>query len=1223
MGQIKWTNEQEQAIKETKRNLLVAAAAGSGKTAVLVERMIQKIVKEKIDIDSLLVVTFTNAAASEMREKILNAIYQKLEEEPENMHLQRQLNLLSKARICTIHAFCLDVIRNHFYECDLPANFRIANSSEIELLKQEVLEQLFEEKYLNQDNNFLKLLQIYTSYKADEPLKEMVLTIYRLIQSCPFPFEWLEEKIEQFHFEDKQIDFAHTVWGKILIKEYEKHIIEAKLGLKKVNEMLDTNPELTKFSEAIRKDREGLEGLKNNLDCWDKTYKLASSFSFTKWPVDRKITSSIKEEAKQIRDSIQKKFKAEKEKILVSSSEEALQDMEEMYLVIQPLYELIFQFDTQFAKAKKERNILDFNDIEHFALRILIKKEQQGKIGPSSVAKEYQKKFKEIAIDEYQDSNLVQELILTTISRGNNLFMVGDVKQSIYRFRQAKPELFLEKYRTYQKKEQAKEEEPIKIQLFKNFRSRQTILEITNRIFQEIMSLELGQINYTKEEYLNLGANYPNPEEKFCFGGKAQLHIIDLKQEEENQEEKEEPEEQLERIEDTLLEARFVANKIKQLINSHYFVYDSKKGYRPLQYRDMVILLRATSTCAPIYEKELVEQQIPVYSDSSSNYLDSVEIQTMMAVLKILDNPMQEIPFVTVLRSMIGGFTDEELLEIRLVDTYSNFYECFLKAKLQVSPTLQQKIESFLEKLEKWRKKQEYLPLDELIWQIYQDTGYDHYVELMPNGAMRKANLRMLFERAKQYESTNLKGLFQFIRFIDQLKLSSGDLGAAKIIGETEDVVRIMSIHKSKGLEFPVVFLCGTGKKFNLQDLSQVILFDQELGLGPKYINHEKKIQYDTLAKEAVKRKLRTETISEEMRILYVALTRAKEKLIITGMAKDLQKDLADKEEKLKQYFVKDNKLDNMLVEKGRSYLDWLELVYLQEKETISDWLELHTYTKKELFDSSKEKQEVTQEETIHQIYQQLEKHQMNDKQKQKIQKTLEWQYPNSLSTQIPGKISVTEIKEQEKKQQMKKQEQNDAKEEQNDEKEETKLEKQIPNFMQEKQITNAQKGTILHLCMQRLDPKKDYTIELLKEDIEKMIANQFITQQEANTIKVEKIYDYLKSDLWKRIKEAKKVEKEKPFYLLIKASRLYGPEAKEDILVQGIIDLYFIDKDDKLVIVDYKTDYLQDRKEEELKQKYVAQLEIYQEALEEDMRRKVDEIYLYSTFLGKEVRIK
>lgn len=1217
MGEIKWTKEQTEAIEETGKNLLVAAAAGSGKTAVLVERIIQKIVKEKIDIDSLLVVTFTNAAASEMREKILKAIYQKLEEEPENMHLQRQLNLLSKARICTIHAFCLDVIRNHFYECDLPANFRIADSSEIELLKQEVLEELFEEKYLNQDSNFLKLLQIYTSYKADEPLKEIVLTIYRLIQSCPFPYEWLEEKIEQFHFADKQIDFAHTIWGKILLKEYQKNIIEAKLGLKKVKELLDTNPELTKFSETMRKDIEGLELLESNLDCWDKAYQLASSFSFTKWPIDRKITSSIKEEAKQRRDSIQKKFKTEKEKILFSSSEETLQDMEEMYQMIKPLYELILQFDSQFTKAKKERNILDFNDIEHFALRILTNKEGKGNIVASPVAKEYQKKFKEIAIDEYQDSNLVQELILTTISRGNNLFMVGDVKQSIYRFRQAKPELFLEKYRIYQKKEQAKEGEPIKIQLFKNFRSRQTVLEITNRIFQEIMSPELGQINYTKEEYLNLGANYPKPEKEICFGGKAQLHIIDLKQkEEENQEEKEELLEQQERIEDTLLEARFVANKIKQLMDSHYFVYDSKKGYRPLQYRDIVILLRATSTSAPIYEKELLQQEIPVYSDSSSNYLDSVEIQTMMAVFKILDNPMQEIPFVTVLRSMIGGFTDEELLEIRLIDTYCNFYECFLKAKLQVSTKLQQKIESFLEKIENWRKQQEYLPLDELIWQIYHDTGYDHYVELMPNGMMRKANLRMLFERAKQYESTNLKGLFQFIRFIDQLKLSSGDLGAAKIIGETEDVVRIMSIHKSKGLEFPVVFLCGTGKKFNLQDLNQVILFDQELGLGPKYINHEKKIQYDTLAKEAVKRKLRTDTISEEMRILYVALTRAKEKLIITGMAKDLQKDLTDKQEKLKQYFIKNNKLNDMLVEKARSYLDWLELVYLQEKETISDWLELHTYTKKELLDSWKEKQEVTQEENVYQLYQQLEKHQINKEKKEQIQRTLKWQYPNALSTQIPGKISVTQIKEQEKKQKMQKNEQKDSKEER-------KLEKQIPNFMQEKQITNAQKGTILHLCMQRLDPRKDYTIELLKEDIDKMIANQFITQQEADTIKVEKIYAYLRSDLWKRIKEAKKVEKEKPFYLLIKASGLYGPEAKEDILVQGIIDLYFIDKEDKLVLVDYKTDYVQDGKEEELKQKYETQLEIYQEALEEDTKRKVDEIYLYSTFLGKEVRIK
>ena len=498
-----------------------------------------------------------------------------------------------------------------------------------------------------------------------------------------------------------------------------------------------------------------------------------------------------------------------------------------MYGILLKLQDLIFTFETEFAKRKREKNIVDFSDVEHFALDILLNAEE--------VVKKYQNKFEEIAIDEYQDSNLVQEYILTAISRNNNIFMVGDVKQSIYKFRQAMPELFLDKYETYAKKEARKPEEDLKIQLFKNFRSKQNILQFTNLIFADIMSKTLGDIHYNEEEFLNLGANYSAIHQN----EKIEIHVIDSVTVEENEEieegektEQTEENQEEENIADVELEAKFVAHQIQKLIQDNFQVWDKKQEkYRNIQYKDIVILLRSTSNVAPIYEQEILNLQMPVFSDSSQEYLDSIEIQTMVSLLKIIDNPMQDIPLVTVMRSNIGKFTDDELIQIRLADKQDNFYTCLQKAKLSVENELKSKIETFLQSLQQWRKEQEYLALDELIGKIYSDTGYYNYTGLMPNGLLRQANLRMLFERAKQYETASFKGLYNFIHFIEKLTLSSGDMGAAKIIGENDNVIRIMSIHKSKGLEFPVVFLASTGKQFNLMDLNQTILLHQELGI--------------------------------------------------------------------------------------------------------------------------------------------------------------------------------------------------------------------------------------------------------------------------------------------------------------------------------------------------------------------------------------------------------
>lgn len=1210
MAEVKWTNEQLQAIQEKDSNILVAAAAGSGKTAVLVERIIHKIIDEQMDIDKILVVTFTNAAASEMRERILEAIYKKLEENPENVHLQRQIILLNKASICTIHSFCLDVIHNHFYEIDLPSNFKIADTAEIDLLKQEVLDDLFEQKYTENDKDFIELLENYTNYRGDEALQELVLKIYKFIQSSPFPIKWLQEKLELLKIEYK--DISQTIWGKLIIQAVEDDIQESIMQLESVKSKMVLYPEMTKFYQTISEDIINLQDLQK-YNSWDELYIKLLNFNFSKWPVDKKVTNNLKEDSKEIRDKVKKHIKEKTAKLLSCSQEQAVKDLKIITPILEKLANLIIEFTKNFAEKKKEKNCIDFNDIEHFALKILLDENNN----PTEVAKKYKEKFEEIAIDEYQDSNLVQEAILTSISKGNNIFMVGDVKQSIYKFRQARPELFLQKYDEYKNKEEKTQEDNLKIQLFRNFRSRQNILNITNLVFESIMSKELGDINYNENEYLNYGANYPEPEEIKNYAGIAELDIIDLKEDESiTAFEGEEDEEEQERVEDDVLEAKFVANKIQELLDSDYMVFDKKQGYRKIRPKDIVILLRATSNLSPIYEKELSDLELPVFSDTSGTYLDTVEIQTILSVLKIIDNPLQDIPLVVVLRSSICNFTDNDLITIRLTDRNCNFYEALIKTRIICDGDLKDKIESFLEKLEKWKSISQYMPLDEFIWQIYLDTGYYQYVGLLPNGAMRQANLKTLFEKAKQYEKASFKGLFNFIQFIDKLKKQNGDLASAKLIGENEDVIRIMSIHKSKGLEFPVVFLCNSHKKFNMQDLNDNILLHQDIGFGPTIMDATRKIKYSSIAKDAIKLKMKQETLSEEQRILYVALTRAKEKLYITGRSKDFTKYVQDKNKVLEMYESENIKLDAKLMKKANSYLDWIMCVYLfnqgrtitlkGEQYKLSDIITLNVSNKKDLLKTLAKEEVVEQIDLKEKIGQILKNKsdEENKKSEQALKELLEWKYDYIVDTTLPTKSSVTKIKQEKiKLEEILK----------GIESEEVEYKKSYtPKFMQEdKKISNAEKGTLVHLCIQRLDERKDYELKDIQNMILNLVEKEIITKNEADAIDVNLIYQYTKSQLFEELRQAKEVHKEQPFYINIPAKDVVSEaeNSKKNILVQGIIDLYYIDKNDNLVLIDFKTDYISNEPnaKEKILEKYKVQLEIYKTALEQALGRKVN----------------
>ena len=1183
-----WTKEQLQAITEKGSNILVAAAAGSGKTTVLVERIIRKIIDDNIDIDKILVVTFTNAAASEMRERILNALYKEIDKDPLNKRLRKQIILLNKASICTIDSFCLDIIRNNFFEIGISSNFRIADNTELELLKQEAMEDIFEELYIENDEKFYKLIELYTGYKDDEELKTLILKIYNYIQSTPFQEKWLEEKINIFNTKNIN-DFAETIWGKILLKEFKDEILNQINILKNAKKSLEKFSELTKYELVMADDISQLEDLIKFIDNWDNVYFKSKTIKFKTWPTDKKIVNNIKEEVKQIRDLAKKKVNQAIQKTFIYDTKEAIQDMDEMFPILENLKYITLKFMKKFSELKSNKNLMDFSDIEHYALNILLRQNEKGEYEKTNVAKKYEEKFSEIAIDEYQDSNLVQEYILTAISNEKNIFMVGDVKQSIYRFRQARPELFLDKYEKYHEEKNANGQ---KIKLFKNFRSRKNILDVTNLVFEDIMSKEFGEIQYDESEYLNLASTYEEPEDKeLNYAGITELNIIDLKTEQ-PEEADDEPNEQI--LEKAEIEAKYVAEKINELIKSNYHIYDKNKGYRKIEYRDIVILLRATSNIANIFEKQLLNLEIPVYSEQSENYLESIEIQTIIALLKIIDNPCRDIPLVTVMRSPIGNFTDNELIKIRLTKKDGYYYEAVKEAlnNDKIDDKLKEKLKEFTKNIDRWREEEKYLQLNELIWKIYKETDYYNYVTLMPNGKVRKANLKMLFERAKEYEKISFKGLFNFIRYLERVRKSDSDLSSAKIIGENENVVRIMSIHKSKGLEFPVVIISRTDKKFNQKDLNDSILLHQDIGFGPQYINYERKIEYTTAAKEAIKIKTKEESIAEEMRILYVALTRAKEKLIITGVENDLEKSFQEKKELLQTYEKENGKINHLLLKKDKSYLGWLELIYLNHKDIEKD-MHLNKINKNDILtEKDIEERKVRQIDDVEIDY-------------EKIDKILNWKYEYDEMTKLQSKMSVTKIKELK----------------QNIKKEENNIEIK-PKFMAENdKITGVELGTLIHLILQKLDLKKSYTKQEIEKFISNLYSNKIITENQRKAIKDEKIYQIISSKFMKRIRNAKEIYKEMPFYTYIDTKEIYNTNHSENILVQGIIDLYYIDENNNIILVDYKTDYV--KNEEELIERYKVQLEIYKKALEEALMKKVSETYIYSIHLCREIKIE
>lgn len=1252
MGETKWTDEQLSAIKTRNCNLLVAAAAGSGKTAVLVERIIRIITNKDnpVDIDKLLVVTFTNAAAAEMRERIAAAISKALDKEPTSKNLQKQLTLLNRANITTMHSFCLDVIKNNFHKIDLDPSFRIGDQTEGILIKDEVIETLFEEKYDQEDTEFTSLVEAFSTYKNDDNLKELIINMYNFIMSGPWPENWLKENAEAFNIETME-KLNNSKWALVLKNSIKVEIEGYIKMLEKAIEIINLTDGLEPYLETFSNELYSIKNAYNSIDCGlDDIYSSLCSISFGRLKSikkDKVSDENAQNTVKSIRDDIKKKISELINNTFSVTPEEMLINIKGAYPTIKKLTEIVLEFGEKFSQKKKEKNILDFNDLEHLCLKILSDKDENGNIIPSKTAIEFKNLFDEVLVDEYQDSNNVQETIIELVSRRKdefpNVFMVGDVKQSIYRFRQAKPELFMEKYINYTLEESNNR----KIQLYKNFRSRKEVIDGVNYIFKEIMSETVGELEYTDEEALNLGASYENSEdENVILGGPIEVNIIEKSIEESdlNKEKLDEEDFENEEIEGVNLEGKIVAKRIKELMtttgNNVFKVLDKETGeYRPIKYKDIVILLRATKNWSESLLDELGQEGIPAYADTGSGYFESIEIRTIMSLLRVIDNPMQDVPVIAVLKSPIMGFSAEDLSIIRLKNKEKYFYENIADIAegniCDISEELITRCKGFLEKLEIWRNKAIYMPIDEFIWYLYMDTAYYGYVGAMPNGVLRQANLKILFQRAKQFEQTSFKGLFNFINFINKLTKSSGDMGSAKILGENEDVVRIMSIHKSKGLEFPVVFLCGTGKQFNLMDLNKNILYHDELGFGPDFVDLEKRVSIGTIAKEAIKKKMKLETLSEEVRILYVACTRAKEKLIITGTVNNIQKSI--------EKWVSSASLDYNLILpseilKGKSYLDWIGMSLCQHndgkvlrekiavsneisKDDNSKW-DIKLWKRSDIVVNNEEgKLEEEKEVKLSILEEEYDKDVYGE-----VDKRLSYKYPLKESTKLKSNISVSDLKKRNA-------EFIDQNVESiNIEEVESKNKRTIitPKFLQEeKGLTAAEKGTAVHFVMKKIDLDKVSSIHEIKDQIQYLYENDFILEEEMKAVNPSKILNFFKSDLGKMMtelhKEGKKIYRELPFYTEISSvnidNTLSEEYENEKVRLQGIIDCFF-EYNGESILLDYKTDYVSKDNEAELQKKYIKQLDYYSDAVFKITGKKVSKRYLYSFYLEKVIEI-
>lgn len=1255
---VSWTTEQQQVIDLRNRNILVSAAAGSGKTAVLVERIV-KIITDKnhpVDIDHLLIVTFTNAAAAEMRERIGNAIEKALDEQPGNEHLLRQLTLIHNAQITTIDSFCLYVVRNHFHEIDLEPNFRIGDEGELKLLREDVLGRVLEQNYEEPSEAFSDFVEGYASGRTDAALNEMILQLYEFSRSYPWPEKWLDSFVGIYRIENRE-ELDRAEWLAPLTENICFVLKDCEQLLKQALAITQQDDGPDMYEKAVQSDLEKYEGLSRLTSFCElsgalsdiKYDRLASSRGFEGDPDKLELVKSLREQAKDVVKKLCKQY-------FFCSPEMMIEQLERTEPMLEEVVRLTKQFADEFAAAKRRKNLVDFHDVEHFALQILVDEETEK---AKKTAEEFRDTFEEIMIDEYQDSNEVQETLLRSISREergeNNIFMVGDVKQSIYRFRLARPELFMKKYDSYSLEESTTQ----RIDLHKNFRSREEVLTCTNDIFYKIMARSLGNVEYDAEAALYPGASYPvsadfTPEILLAGSNDELLEDTELSDKK-------------------TLEAKIVAEEIRHLMKTQPVTDKATGELRAARYSDIVILLRSLSGWADSLVEVLNGNGIPAHTVSSTGYFSTVEVQTVLSMLRLLDNPRQDIPMAAVLRSPMAGLTDEELAVLRLEDGSVPFHEAVLelaeglyeedgqkeisdseadseadqkqgrnadgKKEDDIETTAHRKLLKFYKKYRQLRQLVPDTPIHELIEIILRETGYGHYVAAMPAGNRRTANLNMLLEKAAAYEKTSYKGLFHFVRYIDELQKYDVDFGEADMVGENEDVVRIMSIHKSKGLEFPIVIVSGMGKNFNKQDTRSKMVLHPELGIGLDYMDGKLRIKSPTIAKKAIAKQIDLENLGEELRVLYVALTRAKEKLILTGTLKDAPEKLEFFRQQANLSKAADRPLSYLTREGASGYLDWILPAVL----SYGDKYPVRIVEAAELVLDEVENQ-LEQNEDLTERIEEIEAAdtQLVGQLKQRFSQ----RYPYQVDVLRKNKYSVSELKHRAMRERF-----------------EAEQEETVPAFLEEpvtptiplfiqreesveQETANrgALRGTAVHRVMECYDFASEKSVQ---EQMEAMEKEEKITADMRALVKEQTVADFVSSEIGKRMALAQRggaLYREKPFVMGFTEEELenYGfgvgsntdsceniyektdsEQEKEEqkkvrheedlTLIQGIIDVFWIEKDG-IVLLDYKTDRVQQAKE--LIDRYETQLKLYADALERVFaarKLKVKEILIYS----------
>lgn len=1265
---MNWTTDQQKIIDLRNRNILVSAAAGSGKTAVLVARIISLITEgdSPLDIDRLLIVTFTNAAAAEMKERIGKAIEEKVRENPKNSHLQKQAALIHSAQITTIHSFCLYVIRNHFNLIHLDPSFRIGDEAELTLLKSDVLGELLEEYYEAGDKDFLSFIECFASGKTDKKIEDLVLKLHQFSMSYPWPKKWLTEREEAFLLESIE-DMKNTNWMKEFLQYLSSMISDLADRCTEAISLCNGVGGPMAYLPALEGDYKLLTALSGVCD-YEEYEKQLEAFSFARLSGKKEegVREEVKAQVKAIRDEIKKSINDIRKNYFFQTPEEMFLDLAAMKGHMKVLIQITKDFLDAFAKKKQKKNIVDFNDLEHFALNILIK-EEEGQLVPSVAADELSEYYDEIMIDEYQDSNFVQETILNSISKERhgkpNLFMVGDVKQSIYKFRLARPEIFMDKFMTY-----SLEDSPYqRVDLHKNFRSRDVVLHSINFIFEQIMTKQLGNIEYNKEVFLYPGADFPEYIKGVSEDTELLLVPLDLPAAEEEGfikgkssgeqrtsdtagfsggENSLEEDSSLEGAglleEDSLsdeeytkieLEARVVAARIKELVHKEHglLVFDKeKKINRRAVYSDIVILLRTMSGWSEVFVETLLSLGIPAHADTQSGYFKTLEIRNVLNLLKIIDNPRQDIPLAGVLHSPIGDISGRELALIRIHKRKVSLYESVIDYAENCKDELSEKLLKFLDRLNLYRKWVSYLPIHELLEKVLEDTDYYNYVYAMPGGVKRAANLDMLIWQAIKFESTSFSGLFHFVRYMEKLDKYDIDYGEAATLGD-DNSIRIMSIHKSKGLEFPIVFAAGMGKNFNNQDARGSLLIHPDLGLGPDYLDYENRIKTPTLVKKIIGKLLVLENLGEELRILYVAMTRAKEKLILVGGVKKLEDKLSKWSSIIDQT---EKQLPYSRLTGSNTYLDYIIPAVMRHRgcEEILNICNITGNKYNSLYNSDsnfvikvKTYEEFLEGDTALSTFSRMNKEELllweeesfHEDIRRHLLERLEYQYPYDLETKIKAKLTVSELKRLGQVESF-----SDSEHLITPSFEE---EERTPNFIKQN-VLGVNIGTLYHTVLEVL-PLNEVSSDLeINQFLLSLVDKGKIKQEEYYLLDISKLKAFLESPVAKRMKEAEKsgqLYKERQFVMGVKVSEV-NPLLKSDeiVLVQGVIDVYF-EEEDGLVLLDYKTDGVSYQTGEEiLKNRYKVQLEYYEKALSRLTGKRVKERIIYSFGLQREIML-